>query len=211
MSIALVQTRVNTGEQDTLVYASPVQAGSTLILCVGDEAGQVPSSVSDTQGNTWVKSVSLDANRSASIWFATNVAAGSTTVTIAGGGAFIIGSEWCHSAEKLSEDDTASAESLGVGSHSCGSVTNIANNAIAITSSRVSNAFTLTVNASYTQLGKSNRLLAQYRVLTSIQSSAAAWISDTNEDVTSCQAVYGDLTPSSGKGNDKGLTRGLLL
>lgn len=94
MAISVVQTKTGAaagGPVAAIALTSSVTSGSLLVLCIhwyqGGGTDLQISSISDSQGNTWVRAVRKTDSRHGShednneIWYAQNAIAGSTTIT----------------------------------------------------------------------------------------------------------------------------------
>lgn len=79
-------TTTNYVNSTTISSTSAVTTGNMLVLTIASTATTANdiSGVTDNRGNTWTKATSYLANaRQVDVWYATNVAAGATTVTVA--------------------------------------------------------------------------------------------------------------------------------
>lgn len=192
-----------------------VSSGNLLIAYIACQSGTATFTVSDNKGNTWNEAITKadgTVARSASLWYANNVSAGSTQVTVGASGS----ATYSAIIQEVSGQDTAGGAIAPLDASSSHSDTSATTNHVSSASSTVidttdaalvacsgivtgSVGVTVSPGTGYTQIVSANvRILWQYKVFTgATNDEQGAWMDDSSRTAV---AVIGAFKQAAGGG-----------
>lgn len=193
MAVAYVQ---HTTAGTSPATVSGVAAGNLLVaICRTDTSGEI-SGVSDDKGNTWQKAASLRPGvTESSIWYAMNVASGTTVVTVstsAGGiQVCVVELSGCSTTDALGTGHTGTV--VGGTSTWTYPTTSVTHGEwVAILAAGLETSFTVTTDPSgYTALNIGSRMREYYKTGTGAASEGPSIVWAASESGAGVIAVFG--------------------